>query len=181
MKKNNTKNTHDHVIEYVDWLTKNGCVIGKIDKYFAHVHGLLHPAVHVFVFDAKKRLILQYRSHTKKIYPRHWDTSVGGHVHAGESLEKSTQREMNEELGIRIPFHYLGFADVEDKEENYYHHEHVHYYFSLLPARMKIKPNEEFEKINFVPLEKIPAFIHTHPFTSTFLAGWKKFRKTIKT
>ncbi|MEK6902989.1 MAG: hydrolase, partial [archaeon] len=76
----------------MDWIDSNGKPFAQVDKNFAHQYGLLHLAGHVFVFDSKKQLILQYRSHKKKIYPLHWDTSVGGHVHAGEPILKSTQR-----------------------------------------------------------------------------------------
>lgn len=163
----------------MDWLSKNGKVIGKIEKLFAHQNGLLHPAVHVFVFDSKKRLILQYRAHTKKIYPSLWDTSVGGHVRAGESLLRGAHRELTEELGLHIPVHHLGWADFEDKERGYHHHERIHYHYAILPSRTKISPNEEFEDIAFVSLKDMPAFLKKHSFTPSFLAGWKKFSKKL--
>lgn len=170
--------------EYVDWLDKKGNIIGQIDKSFAHLHGLLHVAVHVFVLDAKKRLILQFRSHKKKIYPLNWDTSVGGHVHAGEDLLKSTQREAWEELGIKTKLHYLGHTDVNSREKNtkgsFHHHERVHFYVTHLPKGVKIRPNEEFDDIAFIPPAEISVFMRNKKFTDIFIAGWKKFGKMVK-
>ncbi len=175
--------TPNKTLEYVDWINEKGNVVGRIEKIFAHQHGILHPAGHVFVFDSKKRLILQYRSSTKRIYPQKWDTSVGGHIHAGGGILNNTQREAWEELGINVPLHYLGKALAEGKETNrtgtYYHREIIHYFYAQLSAKTKIKTNEEFENIAFVELEKMPAFIRTHPFTHSFLVGWKKFGKKL--
>ncbi len=169
----------------MDWLDTKGKIIGQIDKTFAHAHGLLHPAVHVFVLDQEGKLILQYRTRSKKIYPQHWDTSVGGHVHAGEDLLKGAQREAGEELGIgKMPLHYLGWADVEDTETNskgkFHHRERVHYHLARLKKGMRIHPNEEFENIAHIPLEEMPEFIRKKRFTATFLAGWRKFGKAIQ-
>jgi len=68
------------------------------------VHGnreWLHRVVHVLVFDRHNRLLLQKRSMQKTVAPGKWDTSVGGHVDCGESIESAMFREMAEELGIR--------------------------------------------------------------------------------
>ena len=62
---------------------------------------LLHKSVHIVVFDSSgEKILLQKRSHTKDIQPGKWDTAVGGHVAAGESVEAAAIRELAEELGI---------------------------------------------------------------------------------
>jgi isopentenyldiphosphate isomerase len=54
----------------------------------------------VLVFNRGGDLLLQKRSYTKDVAPGRWDTSVGGHVGFGEHVMISSQREMEEELGI---------------------------------------------------------------------------------
>ena len=57
--------------------------------------------MHVLVFNSRGELYLQKRSPNKDIQPGKWDTSVGGHVAAGESFECAAYRELEEELGIK--------------------------------------------------------------------------------
>lgn len=61
---------------------------------------LLHPVVHLHVFNSQGELYLQKRPDWKDIQPGKWDTSVGGHVDLGESVEMALRREVREELGI---------------------------------------------------------------------------------
>lgn len=62
---------------------------------------LLHPVVHFHLFNERGELFLQKRSKTKDLLPGKWDTSVGGHVCPGESIEEALRRETEEELGIK--------------------------------------------------------------------------------
>jgi isopentenyldiphosphate isomerase len=62
---------------------------------------LLHPVVHLHLYNSKGELFLQKRSKTKDLLPGMWDTSVGGHVSPGESMEEALRRETEEELGLK--------------------------------------------------------------------------------
>ena len=87
--------------EFLDVVTEKGEVIKTLPR--SRIHGdpsLLHKVVHVLVFNSKGELILQKRSMIKDVAPGKWDTSVGGHVNAGETLKDAVMREMEEELGI---------------------------------------------------------------------------------
>ncbi len=61
---------------------------------------LLHPVVHLHVFNFKGDIYLQRRPDWKDIQPGKWDTAVGGHVDYGETPEEALHREVREELGI---------------------------------------------------------------------------------
>ncbi len=61
---------------------------------------LLHLVVHLHVLDSAGRLYLQKRGAHKDTNPGLWDTSVGGHVSAGEVVRAALEREAREELGI---------------------------------------------------------------------------------
>lgn len=80
---------------------EQGNVVGSATRRECHSGSkLLHPVVHLHVFDCEGRLFLQQRSMTKDIQPGRWDTSVGGHVDFGETVEQALLREAREELGL---------------------------------------------------------------------------------
>ncbi|MGI8907130.1 MAG: NUDIX hydrolase [Candidatus Sumerlaeaceae bacterium] len=75
------------------------CELGGEARHVVHSTGLLHRAVHVFVFGRDGRLLLQQRSELKDTYPLHWEC-VGGHLSPGESYDSAASREVEEELGV---------------------------------------------------------------------------------
>ncbi len=64
---------------------------------------LLHPVVHLHVFNSRGELYLQRRPSWKDIQPGKWDTAVGGHVDLGENVTQALLREASEELGLTFP------------------------------------------------------------------------------
>ena len=78
-----------------------GRVIGSATRRHCHSGSmLLHPVVHLHVFAPDGSLLLQKRSDDKDIQPGRWDTSVGGHVDFGETIDLALRREASEELGL---------------------------------------------------------------------------------
>lgn len=62
---------------------------------------LLHPVVHMHLFNNRGELFLQKRALTKDLLPGYWDSSVGGHLSPGEKPEDALKRETFEELGLK--------------------------------------------------------------------------------
>lgn len=78
-----------------------GRVIGSATRAACHGGGmLLHPVVHLHLFNSRGELYLQKRPAWKDIQPGRWDTAVGGHVGLGETVEEALRREAREELGV---------------------------------------------------------------------------------
>lgn len=94
--------------EVFDLVDGEGRILGRAPRPVCHRSPwLTHRAAHVIVTDARGRIYLQKRSMTKDIQPGKWDTSVGGHVDAGEDHEAAARREMLEELGLAGELRFL--------------------------------------------------------------------------
>ena len=80
---------------------EEGRVVGSATRGECHSGTkLLHPVVHLHVFNSQGDIYLQRRPDWKDIQPGKWDTAVGGHVDYGETPEEALRREVREELGI---------------------------------------------------------------------------------
>ncbi|WP_288956201.1 NUDIX domain-containing protein [uncultured Polaribacter sp.] len=89
--------------ELIDILTPDGKPTGKTAlKSEAHKNGWFHATVHIWLFTADKKILLQKRALTKKVFPGLWDISVAGHIGAGEEILTSAKREVFEEIGLKL-------------------------------------------------------------------------------
>lgn len=78
-----------------------GRVLGSATRGECHSGSkILHPVVHLHVFNPAGDLYLQKRPEWKDIQPGKWDTAVGGHIDYGETHPQALLREVREELGI---------------------------------------------------------------------------------
>jgi isopentenyldiphosphate isomerase len=74
-------------------------------RSLVHRDGDLHPAVHVWIIRRRDQgifVLLQKRSHEKKISPDCYDVSAAGHLSQGDEFRKAAVRETAEELGLKI-------------------------------------------------------------------------------
>ena len=91
----------DNLKEMFPIVDEEGTVTGKATRSECHSGSrLLHPVVHLHVFNSQGDLYLQRRPEWKDIQPGKWDTAVGGHIDYGESPDEALLREVSEELGI---------------------------------------------------------------------------------
>lgn len=119
--------------ELLDVLDSEGNYTGKTaDRAVAHADGLWHKGVVLFIVSPDhQHILLQKRSHTKKLWPGLWDVGVGGHVDAGEFGYQTIIREAAEELGLKLSEHdplFIGcststqsFGDIKNNHFNEYY------------------------------------------------------------
>lgn len=81
--------------------------IGEASMEEAQAKGLYHRIVRINLEDSAGRLLLQKRS-PAVMSPNRWDHSAAGHVDAREDYMQAAERELQEELGIRVKLQEIG-------------------------------------------------------------------------
>ncbi len=144
--------------EIFDVVDENDNVIGQAPRSQVHARGLLHRAVHVFVFDTQGRLLLQKRSATKDEFPLCYTSSSSGHLNAGESYDEAAPRELEEELGLQSPIEFLTKLPASLETAN----EHTALYRAVTDEVPKFHL-EEIESGQYLSLQAIADMIDDNP------------------
>ncbi len=151
--------------ELLEVVTEDGEIINILPR--SAIHGnpsLLHRVTHVLVFNSEGAFLLQKRSMNKDVAPGKWDTSVGGHVNAGEHLYDAVCREMEEELGItncvlKFLYRYI--------HSNPYETEVVYTYTCIYDGEIHFN-KDEIDEVRFWKMDEIEKNIGTSIFSDNF-------------
>jgi len=157
--------------EIFDVVDETDAVTGQSTRGEVHANGLLHRAVHVFAINRKGEILLQRRSLLKDSHPGVWDSSVSGHLDAGEDYATAAVRELEEEMGIHeeAPEEIARIAACEATGW-----EHVRLYRCRYDGPVRY-PCAEIEAATWFDPKEVAAWIKARPedFASGFLECWK--------
>jgi isopentenyldiphosphate isomerase len=162
--------------EWFPLVDESGIVIGKASRSECHGGGKrLHPVVHLHIFNRKGDWLLQKRSASKDIQPGRWDTSVGGHLNYGETVEEALRREAREELGIEFfePVFLRSYIFESDVER-----EKVYAYQTVCDGPFVPDP-AEVDEICFWSAEEIRKKLGMSVFTPHFEEEFLNIKQTI--
>ena len=160
----------DNQEELFPIVDEEGRVVGKATRGKCHDGSkLLHPVVHLHVFNTKGELYLQKRPEWKDIQPGKWDTAVGGHLDYGETPEEALVREVREELGITdFTPQRLGMYVFESRREK----ELVYVYRTVYDG--EIRPSDELDGGRFWTINEIRDAIGQGILTPNFESEFQK-------
>lgn len=154
--------------EWFDVVNERDEVIDRQPRPEVHRLGLLHRAVHVFVFNARGQIFLQKRSMRKDCFPGTWDSSCSGHLDLGESYDDCAIRELKEEIGLTTHAPPVRQFKVQACRETgqefvWLYRCHSEGPFMLQPEEISeggwFSPREVDDWIARAPLEFAPAFV----------------------
>lgn len=155
--------SHEEWFPIVD---EQGNIIDKALRSVCHdgKSRLLHPVVHLHLFNSAGELFLQKRAMTKDIQPGKWDTSVGGHVSQGETIREALTREVTEELGLKnFKPRFLEQYEWESQQER----ELVNSFSTTTDEAPAIN-RDEIEEGRYWSLDEIKRVIGKNVFTPNF-------------
>lgn len=124
---------------------------------------LLHPVVHLHLFNSAGDIYLQQRPQWKEIQPGKWDTAVGGHVDYGESVADALLREVLEEIGITdfTPVFLMCYQFESERER-----ELVYVYKCVYEG--EVKPSDELDGGRFWAISEVEHAIGKGVLTPNF-------------
>lgn len=135
-------------------------------KRTAHEQGLWHRSAHVWIYDGRRRILMQKRSADKDTFPGLWDISVAGHISAGETPVEGALREIREEIGLTVRENELEYLTTIRMEYPYpkfgwTNREHCYVYLlkkDLDPDALALQ-KEEVEQVRFFTPEEFSELI----------------------
>ena len=162
----------DNNAERFPIVDEEGKVIGAATRGECHNGSrLLHPVVHLHVFNSRGEVYLQKRPEWKDIQPGKWDTAVGGHIDEGETPEQALTREVREELGISDfkPERVGQYVFESQREREYVYVNRTTYDGPVHPSA------EELDGGRFWSLDEIRAAIGQQILTPNFESEFQRF------
>ncbi|MEP5351964.1 MAG: 16S rRNA (adenine(1518)-N(6)/adenine(1519)-N(6))-dimethyltransferase RsmA [Luteolibacter sp.] len=148
--------------ELFDVVDENDVPTGTATRREVHEKGLIHRAIHVFVFNKKGDLYLQKRSVLKDMNPGVWDSSVSGHLDAGEDYLTAAVREVEEEMGIqgKTPEDLEHVLSVKPTADSGW--EHVRLFTTEYKGGISF-PASEIDSVMPFPIEEIQTWMASCP------------------
>lgn len=173
-------------MELIDVIDENNKLTGEVlDRKEIHEKGLWHRQVSCWIMNKEGKILFQKRAETKKKNPNKW-SKTGGHVDSGEEPIIGIQREIEEELGIKIPVEKLELLTVEKVKRDLFKNDiyHCYYgynYFTVVDYKIEdyTMQKEEVNDLKYVSIEEMIKAKDLNDESYTFIR-WDNFDEVIE-
>lgn len=142
--------------DFIDTYSKEGEYLGVKNRSLVHDKGLLHYAIHCWVFGyyyGRLTVVFQKRKANKRLFPDKYDVAAAGHYLAGE-YGRDGLRELTEELGLPIDNYdicYYETINCQHYDNSISNNELCNVYFCKLNSKLEdlIFDSQEIEDLIF--------------------------------
>ncbi len=130
---------------------------GTMEKQQAHIEGLLHRAISVFIYNTKGEMLLQQRAADKYHSANLWTNTCCSHPRPGETAGDAATRRLREEMGMTCElteaFNFIYKAKLDNDLTE---HEYDHVFTGITDNIPKPDPAEvaAWKYIELAQLEK---------------------------
>ncbi|MER3427539.1 MAG: isopentenyl-diphosphate delta-isomerase [Pyrinomonas sp.] len=142
--------------------------IGTGEKHETHLHGRMHRAFSIFVFNSRGDLLLQRRAPNKYHSAGLWSNTCCGHPRPHETVEQAAHRRLREEMGFDCELHpVFAFVYRTELDNQMIEHEYDHVLvgsFDGTPA----PDNGEVSEWRWVNAQQLVREISRHPERYTY-------------
>lgn len=166
-------------MELLDILDEDMKIIGAEDRKTVHEKGLWHIHVGIWIMNEKGELLFQKRAATKKRNANKW-SRTGGHVDTGETPLKGLQREVQEEVGVKIPEDKIELINVEKVDYNESNRHFTYNYFACVNYKIQdyTMQKEEVSDLKYISIEEMQEIKKNNDENYTF-TSWENFDEVI--
>ncbi|EHI69253.1 NUDIX hydrolase [Streptococcus ictaluri] len=96
------------MVELWDVYARNHELTGQtMERGSSFENDCYHLVVHLCLFNRQGEMLIQQRQDDKAGWPSYWDLTVGGSALTGETSQVAAERELFEELGLKINLNEL--------------------------------------------------------------------------
>ncbi|NRA73607.1 MAG: NUDIX domain-containing protein [Rickettsiales bacterium] len=141
-----------------------------INKLEAHVEGVFHLAISIFLINEKGELLLQRRSLSKYHSEGLWANSCCSHPSFGENEEGCAYRRLKEELGVQSNLTTINKIDYKCDVGNLIENERVTWFRGFLDSSQVIDFNkEEVMDVSWISIDNLEKAVKEKP---QIFANW---------
>ena len=167
-------------MELLDVLDEQGNLTGKAEeRKVVHEKGLWHIHVGVWLMNEEGKLLFQKRSAEKKRNPNKW-TRTGGHVEAKETPLRGIQKEVEEEIGVKIPQDKFELIKMDKTLADKNNHHFTYNYFVYVNYKIEdyVMQKEEVSDLKYISIEEMEKAKEKNDENYTFVR-WDNFDEII--
>lgn len=168
-------------MEKVILIDENDSPIGEMEKMEAHVQGLLHRAISVFIINSKGEWLLHRRAMVKYHSKGLWTNTSCSHPFPGEPTAEAALRrlrfEMNLDTSLEELFHFTYKAELENGLTE---HE-VDHVFVGYSDELPVPNPEEVMEYKYISVSELNEDIDAHPekYTEWFKLIYQRVQEIV--